>query len=66
MDERGGVVELLSKLCEEDIYALAKTVTQGLLKFENRDGNNIYIFLPLINLIYHYRSNSRHTEVFPR
>lgn len=38
MSEKEGIIELLAKLDEDDIYSLTKTVTQGLLKFENLEG----------------------------
>lgn len=38
MSEQEGVVELLCSLNDEEIFALARTVTQGLLKLDNRDG----------------------------
>lgn len=68
MVERGGVVELLSKLNEEDIFALAKTVTQGLLKFDNQNGKILkkYIFVPSINIIFCCRRNIWNIEIFLR
>lgn len=38
MADQEGIVEIISNLEEEELYALAKTVTQGLLKIENTDG----------------------------
>ncbi|KAJ8951363.1 hypothetical protein NQ318_009299 [Aromia moschata] len=33
----GGILELLSKLEEDDLFALARTITQGLLKINSKD-----------------------------
>lgn len=38
MDEQEGIVELLFSLNDEEVYALARTVTQGLLKIDSKDG----------------------------
>lgn len=38
MSSESGIMELLTYLKEEEIFALAKTVTQNLLKIGNREG----------------------------
>lgn len=38
MGEQESIVEFLCSLDDEEVYALARTVTQGLLKIDNRDG----------------------------
>lgn len=43
MVDSEGILEILNKLEDDDVFALAKTVTQNLLKLNTREGIFLYI-----------------------
>lgn len=66
MADQEGIVELLSHLDEDEIFALAKTVTQGLLKTENKNGK-IWKFTHKKTIIEsNFRCNNWNTKTFAK
>lgn len=66
MADQQGIMEILSKLDDDEIYALAKTVTQGLLKIENKDGKISKSTLVHITIHDNFRCNSWNITVLPK